>query len=141
MRGTTGTPSRGRTVRYAVGACIIAAVTMSASVAGAQPPGLPDGTPPGLADRADAFSCGDVYGGNGRMGILGGELYQAVSAQGSSTFTPTGGAPVTESFEQTWGKGPKGTDTVTCTQSDSGSDAEGSWEYEVTVVAVRVPGR
>jgi hypothetical protein len=114
---------------------------MSASVAGAQPPGLPDGIPPGLADSGEAYSCGVVYGGSGRMGIVDGELYQAVSAEGSYTFTPTGGAPITDSFEQTWGQGPQGTDTMTCTQSGSGSDADGTWAFEVTVVAVRVPGR
>ncbi len=101
-------------------------------------------TPPGLANGGDPWTCNGtesvVFGGSGRSGWLNGVLYQAVEFSGTATFTPTDGAPVTETFGKTWGKGPKGGEVVVCTASDSGSDETGSWTWEATVWAVKVPG-
>jgi hypothetical protein len=128
---------------FVAGVITVAAAAVSGTVAAA-PPGLDGDPPPGLLNKGDTYLCDEtesvVFGGNGRSGWLDGTMYQAVEALGSWTFTPVGGDPIGESWEKTWGKGPKSGEVVHCTQSDSGSDAEGEWSYESTVTAVKVPG-
>lgn len=101
-------------------------------------------TPPGLENGGEPWVCNDtesvVFGGSGRSGWVDGTLYQGVEFSGTFTFTPTDGSPVVQTFTKAWGKGPKGGVTVVCTASDSGSDSTGSWAWEATVTAVRVPG-
>jgi hypothetical protein len=122
-----------------VGVVVALAMTLLAGSAVADPPS--GFTPPGLT--GDPYVCDGfesmVFGGNGRSGWLNGDLYQAVSAEGSFYFEPWEGEPESGEYYKTWGKGPAG-DTVECTQSGSGEDAEGYFEWEVTVTAVKVPG-
>lgn len=95
----------------------------------AAPPGLEGDPPPGLLSSASEYTCDGgegvlIYGGSGRSGWLGGELYQAVTA-----VAYEGGSLV---FDKSWGGGPMTDDTVECTATEG--------LYSVTVTAVKVPG-
>lgn len=130
--------------RLLVAGLLTASVAAVSGSVAAAPPGLDGGPPPGLSDSGDVYLCDGaesvVFGGNGRTGWLGGSMYQAVKAEGSSTFTPVGGDPIEESFSRTWGKGPKSGEVVHCSQSGSGVDPDGEWSFEITITAVKVPG-
>ena len=116
-------------VAAAVGAI---ATVGSISVADAAPPGLEKkGGEAWVCDGEDVmiFTAG-------RNGWIDDTHYQAIEFSFEGTFTPTGGDPVQESFEQSWPS--KGGETIFCTQDISETNEEGTFvgHGEVTAEAV-----
>ena len=79
----------------------------------------------------------------GRNGWIDGSVqYHAVQISFTSTFTPNGGEPQTETEQKTWagGQGLDDPDAVTCTVHFEETTPEGTFASDGMVIAVPVRG-